>query len=50
MSENAEPLCPECGVSDGFEPVGRFRSMCVVCGAVVKNEEIAPASSEEGER
>lgn len=32
--------CPECGSTSGYSPVGNFRSQCLGCNALLKNEEI----------
>lgn len=37
----ARPLpCPECESTQGFSRVGKFRSQCLNCNALLKNEEI----------
>jgi hypothetical protein len=37
----ARPIpCPECGSTKGYSRVGKFRSQCLDCNALVKNEEI----------
>lgn len=34
--------CPECESTRGFVAVGKFRSQCLSCNALVRNEEINP--------
>lgn len=37
----ARPLpCPECQSTKGFKRVGKFRSQCLNCNGLLKNEEI----------
>jgi uncharacterized protein (DUF983 family) len=36
----SEPPCPECGSNKGFHRVGKFRSQCTNCNALVMNAEI----------
>lgn len=37
----ARPLpCPECSSTKGFSRVGKYRSQCQDCNALLKNEEI----------
>jgi hypothetical protein len=33
-------MCPECNHDGGYEPCGPYRSMCLSCGALLKNTEI----------
>lgn len=48
MDENVEtewhearPLpCPECSSTKGYSRVGGFRSQCLNCNALLKNEEV----------
>jgi endogenous inhibitor of DNA gyrase (YacG/DUF329 family) len=37
-TQAAKP-CPECRKNAGWEPMGPYRSMCMGCGALVKNSE-----------
>lgn len=32
--------CPECSSTKGYSRVGRFRSQCLNCNALLKNEEV----------
>jgi ribosomal protein L37AE/L43A len=32
--------CPECGSTKGSKRVGKFRSQCLNCNALLKNEEL----------
>jgi hypothetical protein len=32
--------CPECQSTKGYSRVGKFRSQCLNCNALLKNEEI----------
>lgn len=34
--------CPECGSTCGYIPIGKFRSQCTGCNALLKNEEVDP--------
>jgi hypothetical protein len=37
----ARPLpCPECSSTKGYSRVGKFRSQCLNCNALLKNAEI----------
>lgn len=47
MSASEEPWhearpypCPECGSTKGYSRVGPFRSQCLNCNSLIKNEEI----------
>lgn len=33
--------CPECESTRGYSPVGPFRSQCLGCNALLKNQEIS---------
>lgn len=39
--------CPECGSTRGYVPVGEYRTQCLGCNALLKNEEIQEISNEE---
>ena len=32
--------CPECESTRGYSRVGKFRSLCLNCNALLKNEEV----------
>ena len=34
------PPCPECGSTKGYSRMGKFRSQCLNCNSLLKNEEI----------
>jgi hypothetical protein len=37
----SRPLpCPECGSTRGYVRVGNYRSQCLGCNALLKNEEV----------
>lgn len=39
--------CPECGSTKGYSPVGKYRTQCLGCNALLKNEEVQENSNEE---
>lgn len=53
MNEEPEPEhegrpfpCPECGSTKGYSRVGKFRSMCLNCHSLLKNEEVGRENQE----
>lgn len=43
----ARPLpCTECGSTKGFQRVGKYRSQCTNCNALLSNEEINISNQE----
>ncbi len=47
-SEEVE-TCPECSSTKGYVAVGKFRSQCLNCNALLKNEEVLPQASDKEE-
>jgi len=37
--DNTTP-CPECGSTDGYHRVGKYRAQCQSCNALLKNAEV----------
>jgi hypothetical protein len=42
--------CPECQSTRGYVPVGKFRSQCLGCNSLLKNEEVTTQDSNEETR
>lgn len=42
--------CPECESTKGYSRVGKFRSQCLGCNSLLKNEEVDMQLSDEETR